>query len=44
MAAAVGDPSIVLQLLEAGASVTAADEMGATPLIMAAFRGHTEVG
>jgi hypothetical protein len=43
MAAAVGDPGVVLQLLEAGASVTAVDEIGASPLIMAAFKGHTEV-
>ncbi|GFH11062.1 ANK_REP_REGION domain-containing protein, partial [Haematococcus lacustris] len=36
-------PAIVSLLLEAGAEVSAGDSVGATPLIMAAARGHTKV-
>lgn len=42
-AAAGGDTSAVRRLLQAGASVHAADERGVTALIAAAYRNHVEV-
>ncbi|KXZ50258.1 hypothetical protein GPECTOR_17g896 [Gonium pectorale] len=42
MACTVDSP-IVFLLLAEGCDVTAADRVGATPLIAAAYRGHTEV-
>lgn len=43
VAAAGGDAAMCAMLLEAGANIAAADSLGATPLIMAAYRGHGPV-
>lgn len=43
IAAASGNHEMCSLLLENGANVTAADEVGATPLIMASYCGKTDV-
>ncbi|GLC41437.1 hypothetical protein PLESTB_001011600 [Pleodorina starrii] len=43
LAAAVGDPAIVAFLLDEGCDVAEGDRVGATPLMMAASRGHTQI-
>ncbi|KAG2499699.1 hypothetical protein HYH03_002634 [Edaphochlamys debaryana] len=43
LAAAVGDPALVSFFLAEGCDVAQGDSVGATPLIAAAARGHTQV-
>ena len=42
-AAAKGDLSAVLSLLDSGADIDASDDWGLTPLISASLNGHVEV-